>query len=186
MTRILDRLPPLARTEAVPFGQRFVTAYRDELLVWVSLGLRGEEKVEPLSPPFPALLDTGNNCAFYLHEHHLVHWADLRPALLAVLGRKYINQQEVPFREADVWIYPNQPGTHLRWLGKPPVRLEMDEGVAVAIQRPGQPVEPRLPLLGLPALRTNGLDLWFDSAAGYCYLRTADWRSRIIRLIQRS
>src|SRR5438477_11945210 len=103
MTKILDRLPPLPRTETVTFGQRHVAVYRDQLLIWVSLGLRGEEKPDPLAPPFPVLLDTGNNCDFYLHEHHLVHWAGIRPALLTVLGSKHINQQEVPCRDADVW-----------------------------------------------------------------------------------
>lgn len=73
MTKILDRLPPLPQTQNVPFGQRHVTVYRDALLVWLGIGLRGERRPELLSPPFPALLDSGNNYDFYLHEHHLVH-----------------------------------------------------------------------------------------------------------------
>ena len=43
----------------------------------------------------------------------------------------------------------------------------------------------KAPLLGFPALRKNGLDFWFDSAAAHCYLRTAGWRSKIIRLLQK-
>jgi hypothetical protein len=185
MTRILDRLPPLPRTGVVAFGERHVTVFHDELLVWVSLGLRGEERLESLSPAFPALLDTGNNCDFYLHEHHLVHWAGIQPALLPVLGRKQINQQEIPCREADVWIYANEPGTHKHSSGKPPVLLEVDDGIAVAPQLPDQSIDPRLPLLGLPALRKNSLDFWFDSTAAHCYLRTADWRSKVIRFFQK-
>src|SRR5262245_18086542 len=107
--KILDRLPPLRQTQNVPFGQRNVTAFRDELLVWISLGLPGEMRLELLSPPFPAVLDSGNNCDLYLHEHHLIHWAGIRPALLTVLGSKTINRQEVPSYEADMWIYLNVP-----------------------------------------------------------------------------
>jgi hypothetical protein len=88
MTKILDRLPPFAATKSVAFGERHVRIHRDELLVWVGVGLRGDDQPERVCPPFPALLDTANNCEFYLHEHHLVHWAGFRPALLAVLGRK--------------------------------------------------------------------------------------------------
>jgi hypothetical protein len=185
MTKILDRLPLMPKTQSVTFGERHVTVYRDELLIWLSLGLPGEERLDLLSPPFPALLDSGNDCDCYLHEHHLVHWAGARPALLTGLGSKHINQQEVPCREADVWIYPNEPGTHRRRAGQPPFRLEIDEGIAVAPQQAEQPIDPRLPVLGFPALRKNGLDFWFDSAAAHCYLRTAGWRSKIIRLLQK-
>jgi hypothetical protein len=44
MTRILDRLPLVPRTGPVSFGQRHVTIYRDEVLVWVSIGLHGEDR----------------------------------------------------------------------------------------------------------------------------------------------
>jgi hypothetical protein len=185
MTKILDRLPLMPRTQPVRFGQRQVMLYRDEVLVWISIGLHGEDSPERLSPPFPALLDTANNYDFYLHEHHLLHWAGIRPALLAVLGSKHIHQQQVPCHQADVWIYPNQPGSTELWKGKPPFHLEVPDGVAVAPLIPDKPVDPRLPLLGLPALRKNGLDLWFDSAAAHCYLRTADWRSKLIRWLQK-
>jgi hypothetical protein len=43
----------------------------------------------------------------------------------------------------------------------------------------------RVPLLGLPALRKNALDFWFDSEAGYCYLSTAGWRSKIMRVLHK-
>lgn len=105
MTRILNRLPLLPRQETVSFGkqdERTVVFSRDSLLVWLSVGLRGEDDPRRLSPPFPAVLDSGNTCEAYLHEHHLVHWAGIRPALLAVLTSKRINEVPVPFREADV------------------------------------------------------------------------------------
>jgi hypothetical protein len=185
MTKILERLPAFPATKAVRFGQRSVRIHRDELLVWVGIGLRGEQRPERITPPFPALLDTANNYEFYLHEHHLTHWAGIRPALLPVLGTRHINQETVPCHEADVWVYPNQPATADVWTGKPPFRLTIPDGIAVAPPRLDQPVDPRLPLLGLPALRKNVLDYWFDSQAAQCYLRTADWRSKVIRLLQK-
>jgi hypothetical protein len=185
MGKILDRLPLVARTGPVSFGQRHVTVFRDELLIWVSVGLHGEESVERLSPPFPALLDSGNNYDFYLNEHHLVHWAGIRPDQVALLGTKYINRQEVPRRQADVWLYPNQPGTTDIWRGKAPFHLEVPDGIAIRPANPEALVEPRLPLLGFPALRTNELDFWFDSKAARCHVWTAGWRGRIVRLLSR-
>jgi hypothetical protein len=102
MGKILDRLPFVLRTGPVSFGQRHVTLYRDELMVWVSIGLHGEERPERVSPPFPALIDPGNNDDFPLNEHHPMHRAGIRPALLALPGTKQINRQEVPRLQADV------------------------------------------------------------------------------------
>ena len=68
-------------------------------MVWVSIGLHGEERPERVSPPFPALIDSGNNYDFSLNEHHLIHWAGIRPALL---GTTHINHQEVPRLQADL------------------------------------------------------------------------------------
>ena len=185
MTKILDRLPLFHAATSVAFGERRVRIHRDQLLVWVGIGLRGEDNPERVCPPFPALLDTANNYDFYLHEHHLVVWAGFRPAVLAVLGSKYINQVQTACHEADVWIYPNNPGTSEVRKGKPPFRLRIPSGIAVAPQQPGSPITPRLPLLGLPALRKNALDLWFDSEAALWYLCTAGWRSKIMRLVHR-
>jgi hypothetical protein len=123
MTKILDCLPLLPRAQNVTFGQRHIAVYRGALLVWLSIGLRGEDRPERISPTFPALLDSGNTYDFYMHEHHLVQWARIRPELLTVRGTKHINGKPVPCRVADVWIYPNKPGTHQRWEGKPPFRL---------------------------------------------------------------
>jgi len=188
MAKILDRLPLLPRSQNIRFGahgERNITFFRDALLVWLSISLRGEEDSRRISPAFPAMLDSGNTCEAYLHEHHLVHWASIQLAVLDTLGRKKINQVEVPFREADVWIYPNLPGTHHRAADRPPRRLVLEEGLAVGPTLPGQPVFPREPLVGFPALRNNDLDFWFDSRNGHASVRTADWRSGIIRLLNR-
>jgi hypothetical protein len=183
--KIIDRLPLLTRTEAVTFGQRHVPFHRDEVLVWLSIGLPGEQDPQRISPPFPALLDTGNGSACYLHEHHLTHWAGLRPAPLQVLRTKRVNQRDVPCLEADVWVHPNTPGTWKRALDGQPYRLEVREGIAVGPPEADRPMFPRVPLLGVAALRRNKLDFWFDSRAAQCHVWTAGWRSKVMRLLSR-
>jgi hypothetical protein len=183
--KILDRLPLLTRTENITFGQRHVRFHRDEILVWLSIGLPGERDPQRISPPFPAMLDTGNGSAFYLHEHHLLQWAGVRPDSLTLLGTRQVNQRDVPSRDADVWVHPNTPGTWQRAPGKRPFRLDNKEGIAVGPPVPDQVMFPRVPLLGVAALRSNGLDFWFDSKAAQCHVWTAGWRSRIMRLLCR-
>ena len=58
---ILDRLPiPETRT-SLRFGDRYTTAHRNQVLVWVSVYVAGVLEPEENIPRFPALLDTGNN-----------------------------------------------------------------------------------------------------------------------------
>ncbi len=183
--KILDRLPVLPQPKTFHFGERHVRFLRDEIVVWLSISLRGERDPRRLSPAFPGLIDSGNNSEFFLHEHHLLQWAGIRPAFLPPLEGRRINNRDVPAYEADVWIYPNLPGTQERWPGKKPFRLELEQGIAVGLPVPGQSVFPRVPLLGLSALRNNDLDFWFDSKAAQCHVWTAGWRSKLVRLLSR-
>jgi len=114
-----------------------------------------------------------------------VQWAGIRPELLRLQGTKRVNQRDVPCRDADVWVHPNTPGRWVRAPGKQPIRLEVKEGIAIGPPVPDQPVFPRVPLLGVAALRDNGLDFWFDSKAARCHVWTAGWRSKIMRLLCR-
>jgi hypothetical protein len=181
--KIIARLPLLPRTETISFGQRHVPFHRDEIVVWLSLALQGERDPNRISPPFPAVLDTGNGFPCYLQEYHLLEWAGIRPALLPSLGTKRVNQRNVPCHDADVWIHPNTPGTWDRAPDGPPYRLEVEEGIAVGPSGPEQPIFPRVPLLGVAALRQNGLDFWFDSKAAQCHVWTAGWRNKVMRFL---
>ena len=123
----------------------------------------GKRVVEPEEniPRFPALLDTGNNFAFSVQDRHLREWAGLDPGLLVVLGDIEINGQVVTRRRATVWLYPNVPGRQDAADGRPPFRLDLNKGIAV-YPPDAVPPGPRLPLLGLPALLENDLDLWLE------------------------
>lgn len=129
--RILDQLPLLAAAKTVHFGQHQATLHRNSLLVWISIGLHGEDDPLRISPPFPALLDSGNHSESFLHENHLFEWAGIHAALLPIRRHKNINDERIPFRDADVWIHSNIPGTSERCVDKPPYPLRLVDGLAV-------------------------------------------------------
>ncbi len=88
----------------------------------------------------------------------------------------------VPLHAANVWIYPNVPGTRKVWEGRPPYQLELDRGIAI-YPADAAPLGPRLPLLGLSAVLRNRLDFWIDPVKRRVFLHTADWRTRLFRLL---
>jgi hypothetical protein len=47
--KILDRLPLLPQPKTLSFGQRHVPFLRDEIVVWLSIGLPGENDPQRLS-----------------------------------------------------------------------------------------------------------------------------------------
>lgn len=185
LMKILDRLPLLPTSQAIRFGAREIRLHRDALVVWLSVGLRGETNPTLISRPFPALLDSGNHSAAYLNEHHLVNWGGIQPAFLGLLQYKFVNEISTPFHNGDAWIHPNLPGTHERDPEKMPVRLKLDDGIAVSPVPVNQNITPRVPLLGFRALRENGLDFWLDSQTEKFTVWKSDWRSRLFRTLCR-
>jgi hypothetical protein len=183
--KILDRLPLLTETRTIRFGQRHVVFHRNAQVVWISIGLEGAQDSSQISAPFPALVDSGNNSECFIHEHHLIHWAGIQPNHLDPQGTIRINGRDIPQRRADVWVHPNLPGTHERNPQRSPFRLQISDGIAVGPKQVDDIVFPRVPLLGFSALYQNNLDYWFDSKTGHSFLRTASWRSRVIRWLYR-
>jgi hypothetical protein len=78
-----------------------------------------------------------------------------------------VNGHDVPVKadllEANVWVYPNVPGKSHADAGGAPFCLELDAGVAVYPR--AMATAPRLPLLGMRALRLAGLRLSIDCQA---------------------
>ena len=130
--KILQHLPLLSNSRPIRFGQRHVSFHRNALVIWLIVGLSSDKRGEYLSPAFPALLDSGNNSEFFLHEHHLLHWAGMHPNQFETTGSVNINGQRISLLEADVWIHPNLPGSHERDPLRSPFRLELDDGLAIA------------------------------------------------------
>jgi hypothetical protein len=71
----------------------------------------------------------------------------------------------------DVWLHPNVPGKRDRAADGEPFRLALDTGIAV--YPPTMSSVPRLPLLGLRALRLARLHLTIDCDRCSVTLRTA-------------
>jgi hypothetical protein len=154
--RILDRLPISEAAWFVqsPDGAEDVKPYQIVLLV--SIADRRVDVLPDGAPRFPAILDTGNNHNFAMHQAHLERWA---PMILPVAGRVEIGTSTIPLLAANVWIHPNRPGT-IDPTGQPPLRLELQRGIIV--YPPDVPNPVRLPILGLRGLIRNRLRLTID------------------------
>jgi hypothetical protein len=182
--KILDRLPISEERASLRFDGRFITVHRNQILVWLSVHLRGVLEPEANIPRFPALLDAGNNFGFSVRHRHLREWAGIDPGLLDPLPAVQIDGQVVGCREATVWLCPKNPGRPEVAGSKPPLRLRMPSGIAVYAQD-ADPPGPRLPLLGLPALLDNDLDFWLDPDRRQITVQSRTWRRSLMRLVGR-
>jgi hypothetical protein len=110
------------------------------------------------------VIDTGFNDTFLIREAQMRSWAGLSLAKLtpSSSGLRISGQLTVAKYEADLWVFPNKPGSRDP-ADVPPVRLELPDGVAVWPET--VPGGRRLPLLGLRATRWLGLRLSVDGAA---------------------
>jgi hypothetical protein len=183
--KILDRLPITEDRASLRFGDRYVTIYANQILVWVSVQLSGILIPEENVPRFPALLDTGNNFDFSVTDRHMREWAGIDPDLLDVRGNIAIDGKVVTRRQATVWLYPNIPGRQDPASDRSPFRLDMIRGIAVYTPN-AVPPGPRLPLLGLPTFLENGLDFWLDPDRRHVTVQSRTWRRPLIRLLCRS
>jgi hypothetical protein len=168
MPRLLDRSPfPKNASEIVVHGER-VRIHADQIIVWVSLTIKRIEEPDPRAVPFPAILDTGHNHTFSLHERHLFEWAGFRPEGLGVGGTIRESDERVTLRPANIWVHPNQPHHRDRLAERPPYLVGSLRGIAVY---PGAEF-PRLPILGLRAIAENELVLKVDGPRREATLRT--------------
>jgi len=142
----------------------------DQLIVWVSLTEARRPSLDPGYPYFPAILDIGHNHNFAIQEQQLVNWAGMDPRVLTRVGGIRIGGERLPLFEVDVWLHTNVPGKRDIVTNKPPFRLELDEGVAIYPRT--MTSAPRLPLLGLRALRVAGLRLSIDGQTQRVTIRT--------------
>jgi hypothetical protein len=172
MARILDRLP-IPEVEAMTFvGQEMVPIYALEIVVWVSLTSRDVFDPSRL-PRFPALLDTAHTHNFSIQEEHLTRWAGLSPDGLSLgVGEVRHRGSHLPLRAAKLWLHSNVPGHWDRIANRPPFRVLAPEGVLVY---PAGSDFPRLPLVGLRAVRRNKWRLGVDGKTGFVSLKTGPW-----------
>jgi hypothetical protein len=170
MPIILRDLPFFEAPTALLFQGRHVRIKADQIIVWVSITESGERNLHPSHPFFPAILDTGHNHNFSIRDEHLIRWAGFDPRYLTKSRHLRIAGDRLPVLEADVWLRPNERGKRDVPAEKTPFSLNIDLGIVVYPK--GAPNAPRLPLLGLRALRRAELHLTIDCRRRAVKLRT--------------
>jgi hypothetical protein len=178
--KILDRLPYSTKPPPpiVVRGQS-MRVKPHQIIVWVSVSVADLTEWDARMPAFPAILDTGNNFTFSIFQNQLIQWAGLHPRLLRLLGTIKESGKRYPCHEAVVWLHPNAPGRPDRRADRKPLRLPLEKGIAVYPDAAASP--PHLPLLGLQALTENDLHLTIDGQRRLVWLRTPDWRTKLLR-----
>jgi hypothetical protein len=169
--KILDRLPYLKKHSTLVVGKEIVHVKSYQIVIWVSLSQPSLPAWDPAMSAFPAILDIGTNHNFLISRSHLVRWAGIQPEFLWVLGATRLGDKRMITREADIWLHCNLRGRRERRLGRPPFRLNLDEGIIILSDE--EIKRTHLPLLGLRALTQNELVTTIDGARLEVTIRTA-------------
>jgi hypothetical protein len=143
-----------------PTSNRPLRVYHDQIVVWASLAPAAS--LPAGLPLFPALIDTGYNDGFLMQQRQAEAW--MTPAVFAQFSRNGLylplGRTGLPCWDADLWVYPNVPGTRDPDPAGAPIRLNLPLGVTLI--PPGSAYTKEKPLIGLRAIRFNGLTLRLD------------------------
>lgn len=155
---LIDRLPFADRPHLVTVGGEAVDVYRNQIILWISIG----DALRPL----PAILDTGHGHNLSIGHGQLERWSG---ASLRRIGELEIGHRRVVQYAADVRLHRNRPGrSALRGDSYP---LEMPQGISVFEEGDA----PRLPLIGLRTIVANKLRLAIDGERRHATLKTKGW-----------
>jgi hypothetical protein len=110
MPHLIDHTPFSEKPCEVFVRNERVRIRANQIILWVTLNQQRVRAVDPLATPFPAILDTGYNHTFSIHERHLTEWAGLQPESLVSLGTIRDRGQRIPLRAVSVWVHPNKRG----------------------------------------------------------------------------
>src|SRR5271166_6791818 len=122
MTAILRRLPFREVADEVSCELERLPVKPYQIIVWVSVTARNVVDLPRHAPRIPAILDTGHNHHFSIHERQLADWALLQRNLLPPRGTIKVEGATVPLHRATVWLHPNQPGFRDRFADQPAYR----------------------------------------------------------------
>ncbi len=167
--KILTRLPfsEVRSHVGTPGGISEVKPY--QIVVMVSITAKNITELDPGVPRIPAILDTGHNHNFAIRREPFDLWVKLNEPERAQIR---VGGVRVPLLPANVWIYPNRPGTRESAV-RPPFKLELREGIAVYPPEVSNPAS--LPTLGLRGIVRNGLKLVIDGNRREVTLKTSGW-----------
>ncbi|MBX9624654.1 MAG: hypothetical protein K2X82_12675 [Gemmataceae bacterium] len=147
-----------------PANNQPLQVVHDQIVLWVSLTPRGWASPAG-SALFPVVLDTGFNDTLLMRQEQADAWVGAAEvARLPLTNRTLrVGQDFVDGRDADLWLWPNVPGTRDPDPGGMPVRLELPGGAWIAAV--GSYVARDKPLIGLRLIRHNGLTVRLDGLA---------------------
>jgi hypothetical protein len=157
---------PNGQLVVCPTTGRILRTYHDQIILWATLSA-SVLSVPPADPPlFPVVLDTGFNNTFLMQQRQAEVW--VTPAIFATFPapRRWlqIGRERIPYWNLALWIYPNVPGTRIPDTASSPTWINLPQGVLLT--PPGSAATKEKPLLGLRAIRFNGLSLRIDGQRG--------------------
>ena len=166
-----DIVFPDGRPLIDPVTRRPVHIRQDQIVLWASLAPEELTSLPPDVPVFPILLDTGFNDWFLMHRQQAWEW--LTPDILSLLPetthRFPVHDAVIFNRQAALWLHPNIPGSRDRDPGGVPFPLVLSVGATLA--PPGRYAREK-PLLGVRAVRFNGLTIRIDGVARRVWIDT--------------
>ncbi|MBI1900188.1 MAG: hypothetical protein HYS13_03600 [Planctomycetia bacterium] len=154
MRWIVNRSPFYEKETHAALPQETVLVRPYQMVVWVSLRVR-----DVISPPFPAVLDSGHSHNFSIGTEHLEEWAGIKSADVRRIGVAKVNERPVALIQATVLLHRNVRGARDQ-LRRDPWQLQVSEGIA--LHERGDRFAPRLPILGLRSIVRAGLRVLID------------------------
>jgi hypothetical protein len=166
MATILRQLPFFDHFTTIEVQGHPYRIFPYQIVLWASVGPVGASELDPHTPRFPVILDTGFTDNFLIHREQLRHFAGLEAESLR-RGRDDLRARgrQIPIRAANLWLHSNRPGERNKMADRSPILLELHRGIGVCTD---SDVYPRLPLLGARALHRARARLVVDY-----------WRSRV-------
>lgn len=170
MPTIIQKLPFFSKPEPVEVQGRRIAVVSDQIIVCVSIARTGTPRLPENALRFPAVLDPGFTHSFLIQQDHLLRWAGFDPRHFRTTGSLPVRGRTVPLLNANIWLHRNQPGQRDEFSAQPPYCVELDQGIAVCPPEMGD--YPRLPLLGLRAIRFGNLHVAIDGQRCHVTIRT--------------
>lgn len=178
MPAILRRLPFFAQETHVVAGDRRIKVRSDQIVVWISIAAESETTWRAGALRFPAILDTGCNHNLVIREDHLAVFAGISLRMLPQSRSLRIQGRRAVELRADLWLHRNRAGRRDEFADRQPYLLNTHEGIAVMEAVEGDDY-PRLPLLGLRALRWANLHVWINCRSRHISISTG-WLSGML------
>jgi hypothetical protein len=174
MPAIVRRLPYFSQPMEISVQGQRIALKADQIIVWISVSQQGVKKFRPEIRQLPAIFDTGCNHSLVIRREHLLAWAGLNPDRLEKFRNIRVQGREASQIAANVWLHRNVPGQRDARPGVAPHLMELPRGIAV-LRETADDNYPRLPLLGLRALRMAKLDAHISGTRCQLTLRTTPW-----------